>query len=223
MPNPSIDFNIFEIARDFLFVEDTEFYPVEIWEDFEEALYLFLTDDEIEVLNYRYGDKDFCTFSVENRRRILSDLILRFNRSEFYSEMDATMKAFESELFSLGGDLPIADNRSDSTDYVRSALTKLGLNYQPGSLGNFSFDSQIGNFPVYVWRHNEVAMPLSILLDLLDKSVVAGFGRLFIVAPPLLTADLPVSIPGCIPHTFIPLLAESQDQRSGRSDQLFTM
>lgn len=224
MPSSDLKFNILNVARDLLFVEDTDFYPAEIWEEFREALYLFLTDNEIEVLNYRYGDVDFCSFSVENRRRILSDLVLRFNRSEFYSEMDATMKAHESAIFAINDQNPFVQNRADSEELVLKALANIGLSHLPGSVGECNFDSQIGNFPVYVWRSSEVQMPLRILKDMLNAVAAAGFGRFFVVAPPRLTSELPINAPGFIPYTFIPLLEETPDPgKFDTGDQPFTM
>ena len=212
MPNSSLKFDILAIVRDFLFVEETDFYPDEIWSDFEEAFYLFLTDDEIEVLNYRYGSEDFCPFSVEKRRRILSDLVLRFNRSEFFSEMDSMLKTHESAVFEISGGLKSVDTDGGSEGFVRKSLNNLGLDYRPKSVGNCDFDAFIGEFPVYVWRFNQVDMPHSVLENLLRNAAAEGFGRFFIVAHPKLTQELPASIEGAIPYSFIPLIDESSAQ-----------
>ena len=211
MPISELNFCILEVARDFLFVEDTDFYPAEIWEGFEEALYLFLTDNEIEVLNYRYGTEEFCSFSVDKRRSIMSDLVLRFNRSEFCAEMDTTMKALESVIFSMNTHSHFIENSADTDAFVKASLAKIGLSHLPGAIGECNFDSQIGNFPVYVWRSSEVAMPRRVLQEMLDAAVASGFARFFVVAQPRLTAELPVNMPGYIPYAFIPLLNEAHE------------
>lgn len=224
MGNSAVNFNIFDIVRDFLFVEEADFYPDEIWEDFGEAFYLFLTDDEIEVFNYRYGTDDFCRFSVDKRRRILSDLVLRFNRSEFYTEMDSIMKNCERAIFSDYQDDESASETNVSEDFVRNSLMRLGLDYLPASIGSLEFDSQIGNFPVYVWRSSEVPMPIRTLEKMLGYAADSGFSRFFIVAQPRLIVDLPISIDGCIPFTFIPLIDQSVDTgKTQANDSIFIM
>ncbi len=224
MGDSAVNFDIFDIVRDFLFVEEADFYPDEIWEDFEEAFYLFLTDDEIEVLNYRYGSDDFCRFSVDKRRRILSDLVLRFNRSEFYTEMDSIMKNCERAMFSDYQDDEAESKTNVSEDFVRNSLTRLGLEYMPTTIGNLDFDSQIGNFPVYVWRSSELPMPVSSLEKMLRRAADEGFSRFFIVSQPRLIVDLPISIDGYIPFTFIPLIDQGVDTgETQANDSLFTM
>ncbi|MCB1025039.1 MAG: hypothetical protein KDB79_11640 [Acidobacteria bacterium] len=224
MADLPVTFSILEIAKDLLFVEEADFYPDEIWEDFAEAFYLFLTDDEIEVLNYRYGTDDFCEFSVDKRRRILSDLALRFHRSEFYSEMDSIMKNCEREMFADHNDDQAARGRTFSDDFVRNSLMRLGLDHLPGSIGGLEFDSQIGNFPVYVWRSSEVPMPVATLTKMLKAAADEGFSRFFIVAQPRAIVDLPVSIEGCIPFTFIPIADQDPNRRDEiGSDPIFTM
>ena len=211
MPNPDIKFDIRKVAADFLFVEDADFYPPEIFEEFEEALYLFLTDDELEVLNYRYGTEEFCSFSVDKRRRILSDFSLRFMRSEFYSEMDTTMKEYEASMFSSPYHGEFSDEPAYSNEFVKNALVRIGLEYAPGSVGECNYDSYIGNFPVYVWRFREIPMPERILRGILSIAAREGFGRFFLVADPKLTAGIPTQIQGFIPFTIIPLIEEPFD------------
>ena len=224
MPHSTVQFDTLEVAKDFLFVEDTDFYPKEIWDDFKEALYLFLTDDEIDVLNYRYGTEDFCSFTVDERRRILSALVLRFNRSEFCSEMDAVMKNYEAAIFSNSYDHGFIEETPDSEEFVVESLRRTGLEYRPTTIGNCTFDSRIGNFPVYVWRFREVNMPLRVLESLLELVSAEGFGRFFIVAHPRMTMDLPISIAGCIPYTFIPLIDGPNDPGGkDESDRFLTM
>ncbi|MEZ5344824.1 MAG: hypothetical protein R2681_04620 [Pyrinomonadaceae bacterium] len=224
MADSAVKFGISDIIRDFLFVEESDFYPDEIWEDFAEAFELFLTDDEIEVLNYRYGSDDFCRFSVDKRRRILSDLMLRFNRSELFNEMDSTMKNCEREIFSDYQDDGPVNASGVSDGFVRNSLLRLGLEYTPASLGDLDFDSQIGDFPVYVWRSSNVEMPVRALKQMLRNAEDEGFGHFFIVAQPRLIVDLPNSIDGCIPYTFLPLIDQSVDTGETKAnDSLFTM
>ncbi len=220
MQNSFIKFDIREFAGDFLFVEDFDFYPAEIWAEFEEALYSFFQDDEIDVLNYRYGDVDFCSFSLDERRRILSDLVVRFTASKFYSEMDETMKSCESTIFSYYDQPQDVANRTNTSELAKNSLAKIGLPYKPATVGKCSFDSMIGDFPVYVWRSNDVKMPQSVLLSLLKEASVVGFERFFIVARARLTIQLPVTIAGCIPYTFIPLIDETRENDgTERNDQ----
>ncbi len=220
MQNSFIKFDFLEFARDFLFVEDFDFYPSEIWEELEEALYSFFSDDEINVLNYRYGDVDFCSFSLDERRQILSNLVVRFTASRFYSEMDETMKSCESAIFSYDDETTYSAKLPNASELAKNSLAKIGLPYEPGTVGKCSFDSKIGDFPVYVWRSSDVKMPQSVLLSLLNEASVVGFERFFIVARARLTFQLPERIAGCIPYSFIPLIDETRENDgTDRNDQ----
>lgn len=205
-------FDILRFASDLLFVEDTDFYPHQIWKDFEEALFLFLTDEEISLLSYSYGKHDSCRFSISERRKILSGLFTRLRNSNLFAEMDSLMSEYETDFLIAGFKDDSAYESNDRQEFVRSALSNLGLPYLPETLGDLSFDSKIGNYPVYVWKLREVSMPLSVLNDILNSAADSGFGRFFVVANPRLTQKLPTTIKGCIPFTFIPLIEESVER-----------
>ncbi len=205
-------FDILRFASDLLFVEDTDFYPHQIWKDFEEALFLFLTDEEISLLSYSYGKHDYCRFSISERRKILSGLFTRLRNSNLFAEMDSLMSEYETDFLIAGFKDDSAYESNDRQEFVRSVLSNLGLPYLPETLGDLSFDSKIGNYPVYVWKFREVSMPLSVLNEILNSAADSGFGRFFVVASPRLTQKLPTTIKGCIPFTFIPLIEESVER-----------
>ena len=205
-------FDFLKFASDLLFIEDTNFYPRHIWKDFEEALLLFLTDEEISMLCYRYGNLDYCPFSISERRKILSGLFTRLRNNDLLAEMDSLLSAYEAD-FLMGGFVDKSNNEAyDQQDFTRSALSNLGLEYLPQTLGDLSFDSKIGAYPVYVWKFREVSMPLRVLNNLLTKAAENGFGRFFVVVNPHLITELPTQINGCIPYTFIPLIEETVEQ-----------
>ncbi len=201
MPNPDLHFDIVKIARELLFIEEFEIYPSEIWDDFREALYLFLHDDEIRVLNHRFASEE-CEFSFEQRRRILSNLMVRFQESELFDEMDATLRFYENEIFEdiLTGTPQV----EGSVSFVKETLNRLGIKDQPGRKGNLSYDAMIDSFPICVWRSRESAIPIEALLSMLDAAARAGFGRLFLVAHSSLISNLPPKLDGYIPFTVVP-------------------
>ncbi len=224
LPDSSIKFNILDLARDFLFLEDVDFYPSELWTDFQEALYLFLTEDEIEALNYRYGNVDESRFSVDETRRILSGLMFRFIGSEFYEEMNSIMTGLESAEQLVTHVRELTPLQRKEIAIVIGALEKIGIDYSPGAAGRFEYDAMISRFPVYVWRESDTPVPLRILKRMLEDAAEEGFGRFFMVANPRLTVDLPRAVEGCIPHTFIPLIDETfETDRSKQKDRQLTI
>ncbi|REJ76208.1 MAG: hypothetical protein DWQ47_11375 [Acidobacteria bacterium] len=231
MPEFAATTRLQDLLIDLLFIEDADFYPSEMWEDFADAISLFLNAEEIELVNYRYGNEDFCSFEVGERRRILRDLFTRFRESRLFDEMNSVMSDHEgtpsagreSSGLKLVSPLPENSVTDDSRtfgseiangagDFVRSCLEAHGLEYCPGSAGEFRYDSKMGNDPVVVWRFSEYEMKPAILEDLLEKASENGFERLIVAAIPRLTADLPKALAGRIPYTFLPVI---EDESSG--------
>ncbi|HUF03125.1 MAG TPA: hypothetical protein VMM38_03025 [Aridibacter sp.] len=209
MPELAENIRILDLLRDILFIEDVDFYPRNMWEDFEDAISMFLNDEEIAVINYRYGEDDFCEFQVGERRRILLDLSARLRESRLFDEMNSLMAHYENS-FSLpvstmggAGDLAFS---LETQEFVRRCLSMHGLPYDPGVAGDFSFDSRIGEYPVIVWRFSECEMKLEMLKDLLKRAAESGFRRLILLAMPRLTLSIPKEIEGHIPYTFLPVI-----------------
>ena len=175
------NFDFLKFARDLLFIEDMDFYPQHIWKDFEEALLVFLTDEELSMLSYRYGNQDYCPFSISEKRKILSSLFARLRNNDLLIEMDSLLSDYEAD-FLMDGFVDTPNNKTyDQQEFTRSALANLGLEYMPQTLGDFSVDSMIGAYPVYVWKFREVSLRLRVLNNLLIKAAENGFGRFFVV------------------------------------------
>lgn len=209
MPELAQNIRILDFLRDFLLIEDVDFYPARMFEDFEDALSLFLQDDEVEVINYRYGDGDFCRFEIGERRRILFDLFARLCKSRLFEEMNSLMAHYENSfalpVSTLGNGTEAAFNL-ETEGFVRRCLSMHGLPYHPGVAGDFSYDSKIGDFPVIVWRFSEYEVRLDLLKDLLNRASENGFRRLILLAMPRLTVSIPEEVEGHIPYTFLPVI-----------------
>lgn len=213
MPELAANIRILDLLRDFLFIEDVDFYPRRMWEDFEDALSLFLTDEEIAVINYRYGDEDFCEFQVGERRRILFDLFARLRESRLFDEMNSLMAHYENSyslpIQTIGGGSEAAFSL-ETQEFVRKCLSMHGLPNRPGVVGDFSFDSKIGEYPVIVWRFSEYEVKLDMLKDLLERASHSGFRRLILLAMPRLTVSIPENVEGHIPYTLLPVIEKEQ-------------
>ncbi len=209
MPELSENIRILDFLRDFLYIEDVDHYPRTMWEDFEDALSLFLNEDEIAVINYRYSDIDYCEYPITERRRILFDLFSRLRESRLFDEMNSLLAHYENSfsfpIRTLGDDTEKALSL-ETEDFVRRCLAMHGLPYAPGVTGDFSFDSKIGGFPVIVWRFSEYAVKLDMLKDLLTRASESGFERLILLAMPRLTLGIPKNVEDHIPYTFLPVI-----------------
>ncbi len=218
MPDLSTNISILDFLRDFLFIEDIDYYPRTMWEDFEDALSLFLNDDEIAVINYRYGGAEYCDYPVGERRRILIDLFSRLRESRLFDEMNSLLAHYENS-FSLPiktlGDEGDEAFSLETEDFVRRCLALHALPYEPGVVGDFSFDSKIGRFPVIVWRFSEYAVKLEMLKDLLKRASENGFERLILLAMPRLTVGIPKDVEDHIPYTFLPVIEAEKEKVKG--------
>ena len=218
MSELSRNIRIIDFLRDFFYIEDIDYYPRAMWEDFEDALSLFLNDDEIAVINYRYGDAEFCEFHVGERRRILFDLFARLRESRLFDEMNSLMSHYENS-FSLPiktfGEETSEAFSLEAEDFVRRCLAMHGLPYHPGVSGDFSYDSKIGDFPVIVWRFSEYEVKLDMLKDLLKRASESGFRRLILLAMPRLTLSIPKDVPDHIPYTFLPVIEREKEKVKG--------
>lgn len=214
MPELATDIRIRELICDLLFIEDADFYPESMWEDFTDAISLFLNADEIDVVNYRYGNDDFCRLEVGERRRILAGLFARFIASRLSGEMDSVLAEYEDPsasavepVVAAAFDRGAKPGLNPGT-FVRNCLEAQGLHFEPGTAGGLSFDSRIGETPVIVWRFSEYELTVPVLDDLLVRAQRAGFERLFLIAKAHLTRELPKEIPDRIPFTILPALGK---------------
>ncbi|MFV0389936.1 MAG: hypothetical protein ACK5NT_14425 [Pyrinomonadaceae bacterium] len=222
MPASEFKFEIMIAAREFLFVESDELYPYELWDEFGEALFLFLTDDEIDVLNFRFGGTETSRFTIEERRLILAKLKIRFYESALFDEMQQTMYSYESEFESELVALHSANE--ENFGFVDEKLKSVGIAHKPDSRRGFNFDAEIGGFPVYVWRFREVDVPLESLREMLQRAAFAGFSRFFLVVHIGLTRTIPAVIEGCIPFTVVPWFDDEKTKNSANSrDTIFTI
>lgn len=217
MPELSENIRILDFLRDFLYIEDIDFYPRTMWEDFEDALSLFLNDDEIAVINFRYGDDEYCEIPITERRKILFDLFARLRESRLFNEMNSLLAHYENSFAfpvrTLGDEGEEAFSL-EAEDNVRRCLAMHGLPYEPGVIGDFSYDSRIGGYPVIVWRFSEYAVKLDMLKDLLKRASENGFERLILLAMPRLTVGIPKDVAGHIPYTFLPII-EAEKEMTG--------
>lgn len=197
----SVNSDIYEIAREILFVKDPLAYPEQMWEELGSILEVYLSAEDLSLLG---------NMSEEEVRQFRVNVLAELITSGVYFQMSDIVAANSSDKTSSKKTASL----SDEILLIYTVLNSLGLNYSPGSFGLFNFHSKIGESPVYVWTSRELRINEDMLRTLLDLAGENSYKHLYIVAPPQLTTKLPSSITGLIPFDFLPAIYDEMPKTS---------
>lgn len=178
-----------------LFVDEPDLYPAEIWSYFTEALYAILSEEDVKLLESKFGSAEADSPSREK----LIDLFNRLRGSDFISEMLETLRMVESNNFQTAGaaDTTLTEAQSEFDEVGSTGRLKIK---------GFTFDSTVDGNPMHIWKFSELKLPILLLEEMVEAVISAGYERLFLCIP----NELVCKIPDGVPVTVLPKFMTSE-------------
>lgn len=182
-----VNLNIHRLAREMLFIQSAEQYSNQIWEEFAESLEIFLSGEELDLLEKWYGLMPSSTSVSLMESERLANISGKIRKSDFWSEILDELKSIDLPMISPNKEnvrqmpKPVRKQSPEKLSGRLKILDFYGIEYCPQQIGDVNFVAVHEGSPVFLWHSTVLPMNKEYISYLLESVATSGYERVLII------------------------------------------